>query len=94
MKARIEELKKALDGQVKEEATMKEEGDVKEEAKMTPSPGNYQASETTNTLTRCIAVNRHDRYLYIEGPINAFRDDSAARSNPDLSVCYNWLFRL
>lgn len=57
--------------------------------------------EIINSLVRCMSVNRQDRYLCVETPIDKFRTElfhlftSTAQTSDDqtLSICYDWFFQ-
>lgn len=57
--------------------------------------------ETINSLIRCMSVNRHDRYLCVETPIDKFRTElfhlsaSTTQTSDDqtLSLCYDCFFK-
>lgn len=56
--------------------------------------------ETINSLIRCVTVNRQDRYLCVETPIDKFRAElfhlsplTVQPGNQTLSICYDWFFK-
>ncbi|KAK0738783.1 heterokaryon incompatibility protein-domain-containing protein [Schizothecium vesticola] len=56
--------------------------------------------ELINSLIRCMTVNRHDRYLCVETPMDKFRDEffhlsasTVQTSDRNPSICYDWFFR-